>query len=367
LGVVDDAQWLDRASARVLAFVARRLLAEKIAILFAAREPIDALAGFAELRIDPLGHRDARALLDSALQARLDERVMERIVVETHGNPLALLELPRGLTPAQLAGGFGLPDALPLSERIEESFARRLARLPRDARRLPLLAAADPTGDAALQWRAAGILGIADAASRAVESDGLVSFDAGVVFRHPLVRSAVYRAADPDDRRSAHGALAEATDPSIDPDRRAWHRAQAAVPARRGRRCRARAVRSARPGPWRLRGGRGLSGALVSPDRRSGQPGYPGTRRRRGRAAGGSPGQRAGARLDGGLGFPRREPTGAGRRAPRPDLVCGGSRERGAAAGARCGRAPRTDRRFRFVVQPASNTRRLGCAMKNNT
>jgi hypothetical protein len=228
LCVVDDAQWLDRASARVLAFVARRLLAEKIAIVFAARQPIDALSGFAELRVDPLGHRDARALLDSVLPARLDERVLERIVLETRGNPLALLELPRGLTPAQLAGGFGLPAALPLSAGIEESFMRRLTRLPRDAQRLLLVAAADPTGDLGLVWRAAQRLGIAESAAGTVESDGLVAFGSGVVFRHPLVRSAVYRAARVDERSDVHRALAEATDPEIDPDRRAWHRAQAA-------------------------------------------------------------------------------------------------------------------------------------------
>ena len=228
LCVVDDAQWLDRASARVLAFVARRLLAEKIAMVFAAREPVEALDGLAELHVEPLGRRDARALLDSVLPARLDERVLERIVVETHGNPLALLELPRGLTPAQLAGGFGLPAALPLSAGIEESFARRLARLPRDARRLLLIAAADPTGDAALEWRAAQRLGIAESAAHTAESDGLLTFDSGVTFRHPLVRSAVYRAAGADERSEVHRALAEATDPTIDPDRRAWHRAQAA-------------------------------------------------------------------------------------------------------------------------------------------
>jgi DNA-binding CsgD family transcriptional regulator len=227
LCVVDDAQWLDRASARALAFVARRLLAEKIAMVFAAREPIEALAGLAELHVEPLGRRDARALLDSVLPARFDERVLERIVVETRGNPLALLELPRGLTPAQLAGGFGLPAALPLSARIEQSFARRLARLPRDARRLLLVAAADPTGDPALEWRAAQLLGIAESAAHSVDADGLLAFDAGVAFRHPLVRSAVYRAGGPDERSEVHRALAEATDPTIDPDRRAWHRAQA--------------------------------------------------------------------------------------------------------------------------------------------
>src|SRR5579862_2625690 len=228
LCVVDDAQWLDRASARALAFVARRLLAEEIAMLFASREPIDALAGLAELRVEPLGLRDARALLESVLPARLDERVLDRIVVETHGNPLALLELPRGLTPAQLAGGFGLPAALPLSARIEESFGRRLARLPREARRFLLVAAADPTGDAALEWRAAESLGVSAASPLALESDGLLAFNAGVVFRHPLVRSAVYRAASPVERNEVHRALAEATDPAVDPDRRAWHRAQAA-------------------------------------------------------------------------------------------------------------------------------------------
>jgi hypothetical protein len=203
-------------------------LAEKIAMVFAARAPIEGLAGVAELQVEPLGHRDARALLDSVLPARLDERVLERIVADTHGNPLALLELPRGLTPAQLAGGFGLPAALPLSARIEQSFAQRLARLPRDARRLLLVAAADPTGDAALEWRAAQRLGIAESAAYTVESEGLLAFDAGVAFRHPLVRSAVYRAAGPGERSEVHRALAEATDPAIDPDRHAWHRAQAA-------------------------------------------------------------------------------------------------------------------------------------------
>ena len=227
LSLVDDAQWLDRASARALAFVARRLLAEKVALVFAAREPPDALAGFPELHVGPLGHRDARALLESVLPARLDERVLERIVVETRGNPLALLELPRELTPTQLAGGFGLPAAVPLSASIEESFARRLARLPRDARRLLLVAAADPVGDLALLWRAAQRLGIPESAAHTVESDGLLTLGAAVVFRHPLVRSAVYRAAVDDERSEVHRALAEATDPDTDSDRRAWHRAQA--------------------------------------------------------------------------------------------------------------------------------------------
>src|SRR6267378_1912996 len=229
LCVVDDAQWLDRASARALAFIARRLLAEKIALVFGARQLNDTLAGLPELHVGPLGHRDARALLDSALPGRLDEQVLDRIVVETRGNPLALLELPRGLTPAQLAGGFGLPAALPLSAGIEQSYARRLARLPRDARRLLLLAAAEPVGDPALLWRAAQQLGIAEAAAHAVESEGLLTLDGAVAFRHPLVRSAIYGAAEPSARREAHRALADATDPEINPDRRAWHRAQAAA------------------------------------------------------------------------------------------------------------------------------------------
>jgi DNA-binding CsgD family transcriptional regulator len=227
LCVVDDAQWLDGASARALAFVARRLLAEKIALLFAARELGDALGHVPELRVEPLGHRDARTLLESVLPARLDEAVLDRIVVETRGNPLALIELPRGLTPTQLAGGFGLP-AVPLSASIEESFTRRLASLPDDARRLLLLAAADPLGDPALLWRAADRLGIPEQAADLVDSEGFVSLAPRVVFRHPLVRSAVYRAFDARDRREAHRALADATDPEIDPDRRAWHRAQAA-------------------------------------------------------------------------------------------------------------------------------------------
>src|SRR3954452_23846329 len=228
LCVVDDAQWLDRASARALAFVARRLLAERIALVFGAREPGELLAGLPELRVEPLGHRDARALAESALPARLGERVLERIVAETHGNPLALLELPRGLTPAQLAGGFGLPPAVPLSASIEESFARRLASLPGDARWLLLLAAADPVGDPALVWRAAERLGIPGSAADAVESDDLLTLAPKVLFRHPLVRSAVYRRAGVNARRAVHRALADATDPDAEPDRRAWHRAQSA-------------------------------------------------------------------------------------------------------------------------------------------
>jgi DNA-binding CsgD family transcriptional regulator len=227
--LVDDAQWLDVASARALAFVARRLLAEKIAMVFATRAAGGPLAGLTELRVDPLDHRDSRALLEAALPAPLDERVIERIVVETRGNPLALLELPRGLTAAQLAGGFGLPPALPVSTGIEESFTRRLARLPADAQRLALVAAADPVGDSALVGRAAASLGIEEPAANTLEAENILAFTPRVAFRHPLVRSAVYRTATAGARREVHAALAQATDPDLDPDRRAWHRAQATV------------------------------------------------------------------------------------------------------------------------------------------
>jgi DNA-binding CsgD family transcriptional regulator len=229
LGLVDDAQWLDRPSALALAFVARRLTAKRIAIVFATREMGDTLERLPELHVEALGHGDARALLASVLQAPLDEAVMDRLVAESRGNPLALLELPAGKTPAELAGGFGLPAGLPLHTRIEESFARRLERLPAESRRLLLVAAADGTGDPTLVWRAAGALGIPATAVDAVHAERLVELGTRLAFRHPLVRSAVYRSADPAERRDAHHALADATDPERDPDRRAWHRAEATV------------------------------------------------------------------------------------------------------------------------------------------
>ena len=228
--VVDDAQWLDRTSAQVLAFVARRLVAESVAMVFAVRESGDEqdLTGLAEFAVHGLGDGDARALLKSVVTGPLDERVRDRIVAETHGNPLALLELPRGMTPAELAGGFGPPAAPALSSRIEDSFRRRLLPLPPATRRLLLVAAAEPVGDPVPVWRAADQLGVeVEAAAPAVEA-GLIEFGGQVRFRHPLVRSAVYRAAAPAERQSVHQALADATDPDVDPDRRAWHRAQAA-------------------------------------------------------------------------------------------------------------------------------------------
>jgi DNA-binding CsgD family transcriptional regulator len=228
--LVDDAQWLDRASAEALAFVARRLVAESVALIFAVREPTEEqnFTGLPQVMVGGLGEKDARALLASVISWPLDERVRDRIVAETHGNPLALLELPRGLTPAQLAGGFGLPSVAALPSRIEDSFARRLAPLPAATRRLLLLAAAEPLGDSAVLARAADRLGIKAEATDAAESAGLVEFCVQVTFRHPLVRSAIYRSASPEQRRDAHHALAEATDPQLDPDRRAWHFAQAA-------------------------------------------------------------------------------------------------------------------------------------------
>ena len=258
LCVVDDAQWLDGASARALAFVARRLLAERIALAFATRDVGSGLARFPQLRVEPLGRRDARALLESVLAARLDESVLERIIAETGGNPLALLELPRGLTPAQLAGGFGLPAALPLSTGIEQSFTRRLARLPRDARRLLLLAAAEPVGDLALLWRAAQQLGIPETAAHAAESEGLLTLDGAVVFRHPLVRSAVYGAAEPNERREAHRALADATDPQHRPGSPRVAPCAGGVRARRRAGRRTRALRGAGAGARRARRCRGL-------------------------------------------------------------------------------------------------------------
>jgi DNA-binding CsgD family transcriptional regulator len=226
--LVDDAEWLDRASLQALAFAARRLVAESVALVFAVRDECGELAGLPQLVVEGLREADARALLGAALRAPLDERVRDRIVAETGGNPLALLELPRGLTPAELAGGFGLPSATPLSSRIEEGFRRRLAPLPPRTRLLLLVAAAEPVGEPTLVWRAAARLGLGVNAVAAAAAAGLLVPGAALRFRHPLMRSAVYRAASPADRRRVHAALAEVTDAEADPDRRAWHRAHAA-------------------------------------------------------------------------------------------------------------------------------------------
>ena len=228
--VIDDEQWLDHASAQALGFVARRLAADPVGLVFAARVPGEELAGLPELPVAGLGDDDARALLESALAGPLDARVRDLIVAETRGNPLALLELPRGLTPAAAGrrvraarrGAAARPDRGRASRR-------QLDALPAATRRLLQLAAADPSGDPVLVRRAAGRLGIpAQAAAPAVEA-GLLEFRVRVRFRHPLVRSAAYRSASPRTGRSCTAALAEVTDPAADPDRRAWHRAQAAA------------------------------------------------------------------------------------------------------------------------------------------
>ena len=231
LCLVDDAQWLDGATSQVLGFVARRLLAEPVAIVFAVREPraMRDLAGLPEMRLEGFAEEDARALLENAVPGPLDERVRDRIVAETRGNPLALLELPTSLSAGQLAGGFGLPDAGDVPAQIEDYYGQRIAGLPLATRRLMLLAAADSVGDATLLWRAAQAVGIDMEAAEPAARDRLLEIGARVRFRHPLVRSAVYRAASPHQRRAAHCALAGATDPARDPDRRAWHRAHAAT------------------------------------------------------------------------------------------------------------------------------------------
>jgi DNA-binding CsgD family transcriptional regulator len=227
--VVDDCQWLDRASSQALAFTARRIEAEGVLLAFAARPPVPDLEGIPELKLDGLRDLDARALLLSVLRGPLDEQVRERILAETRGNPLALLELPRGLSPSELAGGFGLPRQLPLADRIEETFLRRVETLPEATWLMVLIAAADPVGNPALVWRAAARLGLPADALASAEAAGLLKINGHVTFRHPLVRSAIYGASSPNDRHKVHGALAAVTDPGLDPDRRAWHLAQAAV------------------------------------------------------------------------------------------------------------------------------------------
>jgi len=227
--IVDDAQWLDQASAQVLGFVARRLLAERIAMVCAARTGADdeVLPGLPELPVRGLGASDARALLLANVPGPLDARVCAQIVKESRGNPLALLELPRTWDVAGLAGGFGLPGSEPVAGRIEQSYVRRLRLLPADTRLLILTAAAEPLGDPVLLHRAAGALGIDLAAAAPAQDGGLLEMGGRVEFAHPLVRSAAYRSAAADDLLRVHRALAEATMAGTDPDRRAWHRARA--------------------------------------------------------------------------------------------------------------------------------------------
>jgi DNA-binding CsgD family transcriptional regulator len=227
--LVDDVQWMDRSSAQVLAFVARRLAAESVLLLFAERDPgaVEELGGLPELRLNGLPVADSRALLAWVVGAPVDESVRDRILAETRGNPLALLELPHDLSPGGPSGGFGLPSDGPVPARIEASFGRRVQDLPQATQRLLLVAAADPTGEPALLIRASKQIGLQIHELSPAEEDGLVELGSQVVFRHPLLRSAIYRAASHEERQVAHAALAAATDGETDPDRRAWHRAHA--------------------------------------------------------------------------------------------------------------------------------------------
>ncbi len=373
--LVDDAQWLDRVSAQLLAFVARRLLAEPVALVFSVREPSDAreLDGLPERTIGGLSGRDARALLDSSNPGRLDDRVRDRIVAETRGNPLALLEIPRGLSAADLAGGFALPTARPLASQIEQSFRRRVASLPEPTQRLLLLAAAEPLGDGALLRRAAESLGIGPDAETPAEDDGLIQFGVQVRFRHPLVRSAAYGAGSVADRQAAHRALAAR-------DRLPLRRRSTRLapgprlhPARRGGRHRARVVGRSGPAPW-WRGRRGrVPRAGDGADGRPGSASDQGGRRRRGQAR--SRGPRSGGcpcRL-GGVRSARRPPAGhadpvagADRLRPQPGQRCSSAAARSRPA-ARAPRrpaltrgVPRSARRRHLRGAPRPRSRRAG-------
>jgi DNA-binding CsgD family transcriptional regulator len=228
--VIDDVQWFDPVSVQILAFVARRQLADPVGLVFAVRggHEVGELSGQPTLDVRGLRNTDAHALLATVLTGEVDRRVRETIVAETRGNPLALLELPRGLSPAELSFGFGLTDAVPLEIHLEQGFSQRLATLPGSTRLFLLAAALEPVGDLSLLRRAVQQLGVDFAASAPAVQAGLIELSGRVRFRHPLVRSAVARAAEVTDLRAVHLALAEATDPELDPDRRAWHRAHAA-------------------------------------------------------------------------------------------------------------------------------------------
>jgi DNA-binding CsgD family transcriptional regulator len=231
LCLVDDAQWLDDTSSQVLGFVGRRLLAESVLLLLAVREAADErmFPALPELTVEGLTEEDARALLTAAVPGHLDEQVRDRIVAETRGNPLGLLELARGMSEAELAGGFASPPTAGLPSRLQDHYLRRVRALPEPTQRLMLLAAADPTGDATLLWRAAPTLGLGRNAAVAADAAQLLQIGSHVRFRHPLVRSAAYTAGSPEDRRSAHLTLAASTDAQADPERRVWHLAAAAT------------------------------------------------------------------------------------------------------------------------------------------
>jgi DNA-binding CsgD family transcriptional regulator len=229
LCVVDDAQWLDQVSLQTLGFVARRLLAESIAMVFAVRDHPEVLAGLPALEIRGLSDAEARDLLESVMFGGIDPRVRDRIVAETRGVPLAILEVPRTVSATELAGGFWISGKRNSTAAIEEGFVQRIKALPAQTQTLLLVAAAEPVGDAALFLSAAGRLGIPVDALAPAEAAGVIEFGPRMRFHHPLMRSAAYRAADLTERRAIHRVLADATDPEVDPDRRAWHAASAAV------------------------------------------------------------------------------------------------------------------------------------------
>jgi DNA-binding CsgD family transcriptional regulator len=227
LCLIDDAQWIDQPSLFALAFAARRVDADSLALVFTTRESLSSMAGIYEVTVGGLPDTDARELLASVVPGQLDERVRDQIIAETRGNPLALLELPHGLNTEELAGGFGFPKPVALSSRLEDGFLRRVRGLPEPTQLLLLLAASEPLGDPELLRRAGRALGLTDGHAVAAEVEGLFQIRERATFRHPLVRSAIYRAAPEDDRHRVHRALAGATDPDADADRRAWHRAHA--------------------------------------------------------------------------------------------------------------------------------------------
>ncbi|WP_433561006.1 AAA family ATPase [Nocardia sp. CA-151230] len=226
--LVDDVQWLDETSGQVLSFVARRLVAESVLMVCAVREPAGQklLAGIPTLTLEGLAEEDAQTLLGTLLPGRLDQLVRDRIIAETRGNPLALVELSKGGR-AGLMGGFALPN-IRIGE-LEDLYVRRIRALPEPTRQLLLLAAADPTGDATLLWRAAQALGLGPDTAEAAEQDQFVEIGALIRFRHPLIRSAAYAAGSAEARRAVHLALADATDAQMDAERRVWHRAAAAA------------------------------------------------------------------------------------------------------------------------------------------
>jgi DNA-binding CsgD family transcriptional regulator len=233
LCVIDDAHWLDAESAQVLAFVARRLYADRVGMIIAVGERgvTQQFDDLPSVEVGPLPDAEAAELLRSVAGAPLNEQLVSRILADTQRNPLALVELSAEFDVAQLAGLAALPEPLPLSDRLERRFLRQVRGLPADSRAFVLLAAADPAPERSRLWRAAVLAGIdPDAAAADAESAGLLEFPgAWVRFRHPLIRSAVYHGATDGERRRAHLALADVSNSGSDLDegRRAWHRAAA--------------------------------------------------------------------------------------------------------------------------------------------